>query len=58
MVIAIDPGDIRKRHAAKMECLCTIHDGSEHEVGKGYWLAKAVAADVEHKKVIPLSLEA
>jgi len=58
MVIAIDPGDIRKRHAAKMECLCTIHDGSEHELGKGYWLAKAVAADIGHKQVIPLYLEA
>src|SRR5271157_648784 len=35
-----------------------INDGSEHEIGDGYWLAKAVAADVEHKKVIPLYLEA
>jgi hypothetical protein len=58
MVIAIDPGDIRKRYASKMECLCTIHDGSEHEIGEGYWLCKAVAADIEHKKVIPLYLEA
>jgi hypothetical protein len=58
MVIAIDPGDIRKKYATKMECLCTIHDGSEHDLGEGYWLAKAVAADVEHKKVIPLYLEA
>lgn len=58
MVIAIDPGDIRKKYAAKMECLCKIHDGSAHEIGEGYWLCKAVAADVEHTKVIPLYLEA
>ena len=58
MVIAIDPGDIRKKYAAKMECLCKIHDGSEHEIGEGYWLAKAVAADIDHKRVIPLYLEA
>jgi len=58
MVIAIDPGDIRKRYASKMECLAKIHDGSAHEIGEGYWLAKAVAADIEHKKVIPLYLEA
>jgi hypothetical protein len=58
MVVAIDPGDIRKRYASRMECLCKIHDGSEHEIGDGYWLAKAVAADIEHKKVIPLYLEA
>lgn len=41
-----------------MEYLCKIHDGSEHEIGEGYWLCKAVAADIEHKKVIPLYLEA
>ncbi len=58
MVIAIDPGDLRKKYAGKMECLCTIYDGSEHTLGEGYWLAKAVAADIEHKKVIPLYLEA
>ena len=58
MVIAIDPGDIRKKYASKMEHLCKVHDGSEHEIGDGYWLAKAVAADIEHKKVIPLYLEA
>jgi hypothetical protein len=58
MVIAIDPGDIRKKYASKMEYLCKVHDGSEHEIGEGYWLCKAVAADIEHKKVIPLYLEA
>jgi len=47
MVIAINPGDIRKRHASKMEYLCKIHDGSDHAIGDGYWLAKAVAADIE-----------
>ncbi|MBM4271188.1 MAG: hypothetical protein FJ139_03380 [Deltaproteobacteria bacterium] len=57
MVIAIDPGDIRKKYAAKMEGLCKIHDWSEHEIGEGYWLAKAVAADIDHKRVIPLYLE-
>ena len=58
MVVAIDPGDIRKKYAHKMEHLCKIHDGSQHEIGDGYWLCKAVAADIEHKTVIPLYLEA
>lgn len=58
MVIAIDPGDIRKKYASKMEYLCRVHDGSEHDIGDGYWLCKAVAADIEHKIVIPLYLEA
>jgi hypothetical protein len=58
MVIALDPGDIRKRYAQKMEYLCGIHDGSENEVGDGYWLCKCVAADIEHRHVIPLYCEA
>ena len=43
---------------SKMENLCKVHDGSDHEIGEGYWLCKAVAADTDHKKVIPLYLEA
>ena len=58
MVIALDLGDIRKKYAKDMEYLCGIHDGSEHEIGDGYWLCKAVAADIEHKQVIPLYCEA
>ncbi len=58
MVIALDPGDIRKRYAQKMEYLCGIHDGSDNEVGNGYWLCKCVAADIEHRRVIPLYCEA
>jgi len=41
-----------------MEHLCKVHDGSDHETGEGYRLCKAVAADIEHKTVIPLYLEA
>lgn len=58
MVIAIDPGDIRKRYAKKMEFLDRIRDGSENEIGNGYPLCKAVAADIESKRVIPLYCEA
>jgi len=58
MVIAIDPGDIRKKYAKKMEFLGKVYDGSEKEVGDGYPLCKAVASDIETKKVIPLYCEA
>jgi hypothetical protein len=58
MVIAIDPGDIRKRYARKMELLGKVYDGSEHEVGNGYHLCKIVAADIESTRVIPLYGEA
>ena len=58
MVIAIDPGDIIKKYAKKMEFLGRVRDGSEHEIGNGYHLCKVVAADIESKKVIPLYCEA
>jgi hypothetical protein len=58
MVIAMDLSDIRKRYASKMEYLAGIRDGSEKEVGNGYWLCKCVAADIEHTRVIPLYCEA
>jgi len=58
MVIAIDLGDIRKKFARKMQYIAGIHDGSEREVGNGYWLCKCVAADSEHTRVIPLYCEA
>jgi len=58
MVIAIDPGDIRKKYAKKMEFLGKVYDGSEKEIGEGYPLCKVVASDIEFKKVIPLYCEA
>jgi hypothetical protein len=58
MVIAIDPGDIRKKYAKKMEFLGKVYDGSENEVGEGYPVCKAVATDIESKKIIPLYCEA
>jgi hypothetical protein len=58
MVIAIDPGDLRKKYAKKMEFLGKVRDGSEHEIGEGYPLCKAVATDIESHKVIPLYCEA
>jgi hypothetical protein len=58
MVIAIDPGDIRKKYAKKMEFLGKVYDGSENEIGEGYPVCKVVATDIESKKVIPLYCEA
>jgi hypothetical protein len=58
MVIAIDPGDLQKKYAKKMEFLGRVRDGSEDEIGQGYPLCKAVATDIEAKRVIPLYCEA
>ncbi len=58
MVIAIDPGDLRKKYGKKMEFLGKVRDGSENEIGEGYPLCKAVATDIESHQVIPLYCEA
>ena len=58
MVIAIDPGDMKKPYAKAMEYLCNIYDGSEHEQARGYHLCKVVAANLKHDRVIPLYDEA
>ena len=57
MVVAIDPGDLRKKYGKKMEFLGKVRDGSENEIGEGYPLCKAVAADIESHPVIPLYCE-
>ncbi|KPJ59602.1 MAG: hypothetical protein AMJ42_01895, partial [Deltaproteobacteria bacterium DG_8] len=57
MVLSLDIGDVRKYYAKSMENLARIHDGSEKEIGDGYWLCEVIAADVSGEKVIPLYSE-
>jgi len=53
-VLAIDPGDLTKKHAKKMENMATVRDGSEGDLSKGYWLCSVVAAAVCSSLVTPL----
>lgn len=52
--IAIDPGDITKNHPKKTEFLGNVRGESEEEIDEGDHLCKAVATDIELKKIIPL----
>lgn len=58
MVISIYLEDIRKKYAKRMEFWGKVRDGSKSEIGDGYPLCKAVATDIESKKIIPLYREA
>ncbi len=49
-----DPSDLRKKYAKKMENFCTIRDGSEKELGTGYWLCHVVVAELQGESVVPL----
>ena len=53
-LIVIDPTDIIKPYARKMEYLARVHDGSKNSVGNGYWLCQAIGVNQASGKIIPL----
>jgi hypothetical protein len=53
-VLALDLSDIRKEYAQKMECLATVHDGSNGELHQGYWLSDVTVAEVNGSEIVPL----
>lgn len=53
-LIVIDPTEIIKPYADKMEYLTKVRDGSTKEIKNGYWIIQAVATDISEKKIIPL----
>lgn len=53
-LLIIDPGDISKKYAEKMEYLATVRDGSEGALGKGYSLLHIVGGKVKEDQIIPL----
>jgi len=53
-LLILDPSDIRKKYAKKMQYLATVHDGSEHELGNGYWTCTVVAAEIDGSTIVPL----
>ena len=58
MVLAIDPGDIRKPYAEAMQWLCRVRDGDKKETVNGYAMCKVVASDCNQQQVLPLYCEA
>ena len=53
-VLALDPGEIVKPYAEKMENLCQVRDGSKNEKAKGYWLCQVVGSNITDNDAIPL----
>lgn len=45
-VLALDPGEIVKPYAKKMENLCKVRDGSKGETANGYWLCQVVGSNI------------
>ncbi len=53
-LLILDTSDIRKKYARKMQYLGHVHDGSEDEIGSGYWTCNVVATEVEGSGIVPL----
>jgi hypothetical protein len=54
MLLIVDPTDITKKYARKMECLATVRDASEKEKGQGYWIDTVVGVRPDSSEIIPL----
>jgi hypothetical protein len=53
-LVIVDPTDITKPHARKMEHLARVRDGSTGELTRGYWCLPVVAVERGTAEVIPL----
>ncbi len=53
-LLILDPTDITKKYATKMEYLAKVRDGSAKEIGLGYWIDTVVAAEANSAEIVPL----
>lgn len=56
-LLIVDPTDLSKPCARRMEYLARVHDGSEGEIADGYWCLEVVAARRGQAEVVPLYQE-
>ena len=54
-LLIVDPSDIQKKYAKKMQYLTQVRDGSEGTIGKGYWLCEVVGCEVGSNEITPLA---
>jgi len=53
-LLILDPTDITKPYAEKMEYLATVRDASNKTIGNGYWMIEVIAADTGSRDVVPM----
>ena len=53
-LLVLDLSDVTKKYAEKMENLGRVRDGSEKELGWGYWTLNIVGANTKGTKLVPL----
>jgi hypothetical protein len=53
-LLIIDPSDLSKKYAKKMEYLATVRDGSAHDLAQGYWMLHIIGAQLGSASITPL----
>jgi hypothetical protein len=53
-LLILDLSDIRKKYARKMQYLGGVRDGSEGEVGNGYWTCNVIGTEEDGNRIVPL----
>lgn len=56
-LLIVDPSDIQKKYARKMQYLAKVRDGSEDTIGNGYSLCEVVGCEVGSNEITPLAQE-
>lgn len=54
-LLIVDPSDLTKKYAKKMEYLADVRDGSEQNIARGYWLCEVMGAEVGSSEITPLA---
>lgn len=53
-LLILDPSDIAKKYARKMQFLGRVRDGSAHDFASGYWTLHVIGTQVDSGRMIPL----
>ncbi len=53
-LLIIDPSDLSKKYAKKMEYLATVRDGSAHDLAQGYWTLHIAGCGLDTDGMVPL----
>ena len=55
-LLIVDPTDLQKKYAKKMQYLANVRDASEKTIGKGYWMCDVVGCEVGSTIALILTL--
>lgn len=53
-LLIIDPSDVAKKYAQKMQYLATVRDGSAHDLAQGYWTLHVMGTELGTETLVPL----